>query len=189
MRPPTLAQVLVAAVAPESDYEIVVGDLHEEYLRIMNLSGEKAANRWYWAQTLRSVPSLLSYSKSNRSALRHMGVAFTALAALVAMLAIDMVVQTVFGGLDRGPHWLWFCVHWTDAVVFGAILAWLVRNDRLRITFCASLFLVLCFVIPAVAGNPGSQAPVAVWILLWGVIPAMCIGAVIHQIVGRRIGT
>ncbi len=191
MRPPTLAQALVAAAAPESDYEIVAGDLHEEYLRIMYLSGAKAANRWYWAQAVLSIPSLLSYSRSNESALRRIGVALIALAVLLAMffvvVVIDTLVQTVFGSMDRSARWLWFCVNWTDAVVFGAILARLVRTDGLRVAFCAALFLVLCFVIPALAGNPDSQAPLAAWIGLLGVIPAMCIGASLYQAIRRRI--
>src|SRR5580700_9661538 len=171
MRPPALAQALVAAAAPESDYEIVAGDLHEEYVRIMNLSGAKAANRWYWAQTLRSIPSLLSYSKSNRSALRHVGVAFTALAVLIAMSAVLLTLDSVFGSGDRLADWVWLCINYADAVVFGAILGWLVRTDGLRVTFFASAFFVLCFVIPAVAGHPGSQAPLSSWLDLLGAVP------------------
>ena len=182
MRPPTLAQALVVAAAPECDYEIVAGDLHEEYLRIMYLSGAKAANRWYWTQTVLSIPSLLSYSRSNESALRRIGVALLALAVLLEMffvvVLIDTVVQTGFG---------WFCVNWTAAVVFGAILARVVRTDGLRVAFSAALFLVLCFVIPALAGNPDSQAPLGAWIGLLGVIPAMCIGASFYQTIRRRI--
>jgi len=189
MRPPFLAQALVAAAAPASDYEIVAGDLHEEYLRIMHAGGAKVANRWYWAQTVRSIPSLLSYSRSNRSALRQLGVAFTALGVLVAMLVIDTIVQIVFAGMDQGSDWVWFCAHWTVAVAFGAILARLVKTDSLRVTFFAALFLVLCFVIPAVAGHPGSQATLAGWIVLWGAIPAMCIGAGLYQVIRHRIDT
>jgi hypothetical protein len=185
MRPPVLAQALVAAIAPASDYEIVAGDLHEEYLHIASLRGAKVANRWYWMQAMRSIPSLLSYSRSNRSPLGHISVALIAFAVLLAMLAIDTAVQTVFEGVGQGPHWLWFGLHWMIAVVFGAILALLVRTDGLRVAFWTALFLVLCFVIPAVAGHPGSQAPLVAWILLWGVIPAMCSGAAIYQIARR----
>jgi hypothetical protein len=190
MRPPTLAQALVAAVAPTNDYEIVAGDLHEEYLHILHARGSTAANRWYWAQALLSIPSLLSYSRSNASVLRRVGIALTALAVLVAMLlvlvAIDTVYQALFGSMDRAPNWIWVCVDWADAVIFGAILAWLVRTDSLRVAFCAALFLVLCFVVPALAGNPHSQAPLEAWIVLWAVIPAMCIGAGICQTIRRR---
>lgn len=192
MRPPTLAQALVAAVAPANDYEIVAGDLHEEYLRVMALRGAKAANRWFWAQTVLSIPSLLSYSRSNRSVRAHIGVALIAFAVLVAMLAvlmaIELVAQTVFGSANPGPTWFWLCINYADAGVFGAILARLVRTDSLRVAFYAAVFLVLCFVIPAVAGHPGSQAPLCAWIELAGVIPAMCIGAAVYQLVGRSIG-
>jgi peptidoglycan/LPS O-acetylase OafA/YrhL len=192
VRPPTLAQALLAAAAPAGDYVVVAGDLHEEYLRIASLRGAKAANRWYWAQTVLSIPSLLSYSRSNRSARRRIGVALIAFAVLLAMVSvlmvIEIVIQSVFGSANPGPTWFWLCINYTDAVVFGAILARLVRTDGLRVAFCAALFLVLCFVIPAVAGHPGSQAPLCAWIELGGVIPAMCVGAAVYQIVGRRIG-
>lgn len=189
MRPPALAHALVVAVAPSSDYEIVAGDLHEEYLRIRHLSGAKAANRWYWAQTLRSIPAFLSYSKSNRSALRQVGVALIALAVLFAMLAIFTVVETVLPtlfGIDHIPHYVWYCIANTDALLFGAILACFVRSDGLRVTFCASVFLVLCFVAPAVAGNPSSQAPLSTWIQLFAAVPVMCVGAAIYQGVSRK---
>jgi hypothetical protein len=191
MSPPVLAQALVAAVAPASDYEIVAGDLHEEYLRIMNLHGAEAANRWYWAQTLRSIPSLLSYSRSNRSVLRRIGVALIALAVLVAMLIVTIAIQTVFEtmfGIGRIPDFVILCVIYVGVVVFGAILGWLVRTDGLRVTFFASIFLVLCFVVPAVAGHPGSQAPLSSWIDLFGAVPVMCMGAGISQAIRRRIG-
>jgi hypothetical protein len=59
-----LAQALVAATAPPNDYESVAGDLHEEYLRRARFADVHAANRWYWSQALRSIPSLLSYSRA-----------------------------------------------------------------------------------------------------------------------------
>ena len=190
MRPPAFAEALLAAVAPTNDYEVVAGDLHEEYLRILHLSGTKAANRWYWAQALFSIPSLLSYSRSNNAAMRRVTVALISLAVLVAMLlvptAIEMATETLFGGVDRIPNFVWLCIYNTDAVVFGAILARLVRSDGLRVAFHAALFLVLCFVVPALAGHPGSQAPLAAWIQLLAVIPAMCVGAGLYQVVGRR---
>jgi hypothetical protein len=186
MTPPTLAHALVAAAAPEHDYEIVAGDLHEEYFRIANSSGAPAANRWYWTQALLSIPSLLSYSRSNKSALRQAAVVLIAFAVLFTMLAVIAIIETVFQN-SRIPFYVWVCVNYADAVVFGAILAWLVRTDGLRVTLFASVFLVLCFVIPAVAGHPGSQAPLSSWILLLGAVPVMCIGAGLYQAVRRRI--
>lgn len=190
MKPPVVAHALIAAIAPARDYEIVAGDLHEEYLRIADDRGTTAANRWYWAQTLLSIPSLLSYSRSNPPVLRRISVALIALAVLIAMFAviavIDTAVQALFGSMDRFPDWVWFCINYADAIAFGAILAWLVRSDGVRVSFFAALFLVLCFVVPALAGHPGSALSLPAWIMLLTVIPAMCIGAGLYQAVRRR---
>ena len=189
MRPPVLAEAFIAAAAPSGDYEIVAGDLHEEYVRIRHLSGAKAANRWYWVQTLLSMPPLLSYSRSNGSGFREIGVALIALAVLVTMLVVmtvlEAVLRTLFG-FQNIPGYVWFFIKYADALGFGAILSWLVRNNGLRVTFSASVFLVLCFVIPAVAGNPGSQAPLSTWLQLLAAVPVMCIGAVIYQVMRLR---
>lgn len=191
MRPPFLAEALVAAAAPEGDYESIAGDLHEEYRRCALTGGVRAANRWYWSQVVLSMPSLLSYSRSKRSVLGSVRVALLAFAVLIAMFcllaAIETLLQALFGGIDRGPVWAWVSGEWIYAAVFGAILALIVRTDGLRVTFLAALFLVLCFVVPALAGNPHSQAPLLGWILLWGTIPAMCAGASLYQAVRRRI--
>jgi hypothetical protein len=190
MRPPALAEALVAAAAPSRDYEMIAGDLYEEYRRIASLRGRSAANRWYWTQTLLSLPSLLSYCRSDKSALRAIGVAVTSLAVLVTMLvvitAIDIMLQRMFAVGDI-PRYISLCVNYGDALLFGAILAAIVRTDGPRVAFFASLFLVLCFVIPALAGNPHSQAPPCAWIQLWGAIPAMCVGAAVYQAVKYRI--
>lgn len=190
MRPPTLALALLAAAAPSGDFDIVAGDLYEEYLRIRSLRGQRAANRWYWAQTLLSLPSLLSYSRSDRSLPRVIGVTLSSLAVLVAMLvvktAIDVAFQRLFGDAQI-PRYVWVCVDYGDALLFGAILAAVVPTEGPRVAFFASIILVLCFVIPALAGNPHSQAPPAAWIQLFGAIPAMCIGAAVFQAVKCRI--
>jgi hypothetical protein len=190
MRPPALAEALVAAAAPSRDYEMIAGDLYEEYRRIVSLRGRSAANCWYWTETLRSLPSLLSYCRSDKSAFRAIGVAFTSLAILVTMLvvitAIDIMLQRMFGVGDI-PRYISLCVNYGDALLFGAILAALVRNDGPRVAFFASLFLVLCFVVPALAGNPHSQAPPSAWIQLCGAIPAMCVGAAVYQAVKYKI--
>lgn len=190
MRPPVLAEALVAAASPSRDYETIAGDLYEEYCRIESLSGARAANRWYWAQTLLSLPSLLSYSRSDRSALHAIGVALTALAVLVAMLAvitaIEIALQAMFGGAAI-TRYVSFCINDGGALIFGAVLAKTVRTDGPRVAFFASLFLVLCFVVPALAGNPHSQAPPAAWIELCISVPAMCLGAAVYQAVKCRV--
>ncbi len=186
MRPPTFAQALLAAVAPTHDYEIVAGDLHEEYLGILRSRGVKAANRWYWAQIFLSIPSLVSYSRSRTSALGQISAVLISLSVLFAMLVVITVIETAFQS-QRIPHYVWVCANYADAAVFGSILARLVGTDGLRVTFSASVFLVLCFVIPALGGHPGSEAPLSSWVMLLGAVPAMCTGAALSQFVRRSV--
>jgi hypothetical protein len=184
MRPPVVAEALVAAVAPLGDYESIAGDLHEEYLRHARLRGRRAANRWYWSQVLRSIPWLLSYSRAHRSVLSAIGVGLTAIVVLIAMLfatvPINALLDAIFGSANSPPT-VQFCVDWTDAAVFGTILAAIVRGG-VRLAFCAALLLVLAFAVPALLGFPSSQAPLVAWILLGGAVPAMCAGAALYEV-------
>ena len=189
MTPPTLALALIAAVAPSHDYEFVVGDLHEEYVRIARSRGTTAADRWFWSQTLLSLRPLLSYSRTKRSPLQALRVALIAFGVLLAMLVVLALIETAFQtviALHDLPEYGWLCIYNADALVFGALLAWLVRTDGVRVTFYASAFLVLCFVVPAVAGHPGSQAPWFAWVQLVAVVPDMCLGAAIYQSISRK---
>jgi hypothetical protein len=190
MRPPVIAEALIAAVAPPNDYESIAGDLHEEYLCYARLRSTRAANRWYWSQVLLSIPSLLSYSRARRSALHAISIGLIALGVLVAMLLatvpINALLDAIFG-LANWPPTASFCAYWTDGVVFGTVLAMLVRSGGVRLAFWAASFLVLAFVVPALLGFPSSQAPPPAWVLLAGMIPAMCAGAGVYQ-VGIRHG-
>jgi hypothetical protein len=184
MKPPALAQALLAAVASTDDFEIVAGDLHEEYVRLVHSRGAKAADSWYWGQVLRSIPSLLFYHPPAITPLRRVTIALTAFGVLLAMVVTITVIQTVLFslfGVARIPSYALLFLNYGGTVSFGAILAVFVRGNGLRVTFFAALFLVLCFVIPALAGNPHSQAPLYGWIVLIGVIPTMCLGAALYQ--------
>ncbi len=184
MRPPALAQALVAAAAPSGDYEIVAGDLQEEYLRILHSRGAKDATRWYWSQALLSIPSLLSYSRSHTSALGQVRIALITLAVLAAMLLVHVFIAESFL-----PLAVTISMDYVNAALFGAVLGRLVGTDGLRVAFFASLFLVLCFILPALAGHPGSQAPLVAWIGLFGAIPAMCLGAGLYQSIRRTLNS
>jgi hypothetical protein len=139
---------------------------------------------------LRSIPSLLSYSRTPSSFPRMLGVAvvaiFVPLAMLLATVPINAVLGAAFGRLDRTPGFIMFLADWTDAAIFGALLAAIVRTGGVRVAFGAAVFLVLCFALPALLGFPSSQAPFIAWVLLGGTVPAMCFGAAAYQIVMRR---
>ena len=189
MRPPVVAEALVAALAPPLDYESIAGDLHEEYLRYACLSGRRAANRWYWSQVLLSIPWMLSYSRARRSELHAIGIGLTAVGVLVAMLLatlpINALLDAIFGSANW-PLFVPFGAYWIDAAVFGAVLALIIRRGGVRIAFWAASLLVLAFAVPALLGFPSSQAPVWAWVLLGGTVPAMCTGAALYQVVIRH---
>ncbi|MGA9418318.1 MAG: permease prefix domain 2-containing transporter [Candidatus Cybelea sp.] len=189
MRPPVVAEALVAAVAPPNDYESIAGDLHEEYLRYARLGGRRAANRWYWSQVLLSIPWMLSYSRAHRSALRAIGLGLIAVGVLVAMLLATLPINALLDAIFGSSNWplsVQLCADWIDAAIFGAVLALIVGSGGVRIAFWAALLLVLAFAVPALLGFPSSQAPVWAWILLGGAVPAMCAGAALYQVLIRH---
>lgn len=56
--PPTLPGWLLERLLPSDRLEFALGDLDEEYrLRVAGAS-RRAADRWYWIQVLRSLPTL-----------------------------------------------------------------------------------------------------------------------------------
>ncbi|MEM1093633.1 MAG: ABC transporter permease [Bacteroidota bacterium] len=57
-RPPRLATWLLSHFRPRGDLDLLLGDLHEEYADMLERSGRTEARRWYWRQTLRSLPNL-----------------------------------------------------------------------------------------------------------------------------------
>ena len=56
-RPPRLAERLLAATLGRGEWsESILGDLHEEYLHYVKLTGSGSgwrAGAWYWAQSVR----------------------------------------------------------------------------------------------------------------------------------------
>lgn len=186
LTPPRAAHALIAAASPPSDYEVVAGDLHEEYARIARYAGMAAANRWYWSQALRSVPGLLSYSRAPRSFGANAFAGFMVLVVICAMLFVKDLIDR---GIDAAhltalPAWIYLCFDWLDAAFFGAVLAFLVRSQGVRLAVWAASALVAAIVIPTLFGF-SSRLPVYAWVLIFGVVPAMGLGAGIYQI-GHR---
>lgn len=189
MTPPTWARAVVAAVSPPRDFESVAGDLHEEYVRRARSRGRLHADAWYCSQALRSIPSLLSYTRANDSSVRRLGiwliVAFSLLAMLIVNEGIDDLLERVVparGGLDA---WPFFIVGWLDAACFGALIAAIVRTHGVRLVFLSALALVAFIAIP-IATHDSSPLTATTWLLLLGAIPAMCVGAGVYQVFRRR---
>ncbi len=59
VRPSCMAVWLVNLCAPTREAESMVGDLLEEFSQLASRSGASFARRWYWRQTVKTIPSLL----------------------------------------------------------------------------------------------------------------------------------
>ena len=188
MTPPFLPRALVAAVAPPADYESIAGDLREEYAARAASMGRALADRWYWSQALRSLPGLLSYSRSRHNAGANAAAVAVVAGAFLAMLlckaGIDEAIGTVYRAEGAGL-WPYFVADWIDTAFFGALLALIFRSESVRLTFIVSLVFVGGFVIAILLGLMAPLHAVA-WILLLGAIPAMTFGAVAYHVVRRR---
>jgi hypothetical protein len=188
MKPPVLPRLLVTAATPAADYDSIVGDLFEEYARRVQSIGRVRSDLWYWSQAIRSVPPLLSYSRTRGSPGAHVATAAIVVGILIAMLFTKDLIDRLIGVAypSTGVHaWLYFLIDWADAALFGAILARVVRHHPVRLALIASVTLVTAFAIPIVAGFSNGLTPIA-WLLLLGAIPAMSAGAAAYQTVRRH---
>ncbi len=57
--PSRMAVWLLSLLAPVGEAESIVGDLLEEFSQLALRSGVPFARRWYWRQTVKTIPSLL----------------------------------------------------------------------------------------------------------------------------------
>jgi hypothetical protein len=191
VKPPLGARALVAAVTPPVDYESVAGDLYEEYARRVRWDGRSCADRWYWSQAIRSIPSLLSYSRSRRSFGATLTAAAVVVFALVAMLFSNELIgdgiHAVYRTISGIGAWPFFLAGWLDAAFFGAVIAALLRSHGTRIVFIASLVLFAAIAIPIALRFSSPLSP-ATWLLLLGAIPSMSAGGGAYQVVSRRYG-
>ena len=67
IRPPRLAEWLVAFTAPAADRRQILGDLSEDFLAIARRSSVGRARWWYWRQALQSItPNLIQRARKWR---------------------------------------------------------------------------------------------------------------------------
>lgn len=57
--PPRGAAWLISLFANEEETHLILGDLSEEFSRLELQSGAAIARRWYWRQTLKSLPHII----------------------------------------------------------------------------------------------------------------------------------
>jgi hypothetical protein len=190
MTPPLWARAVVAATAPPRDYESVAGDLHEEYVRLVRLKGRAHADAWYCSQAVRSIPSLLSYSRFSEAPWLRIGIAFFVAISLLVMLVVNELAGDVIARYTNATRfgigaWPYFVAGWLDALVFGFLIAAIVRSYGTRLVLVASIVLVAFVVLPILMHYSSPLSPMTT-VLLVGAVPAMCAGAGLYQVFRRR---
>ncbi|MDQ6931496.1 MAG: hypothetical protein M3126_12605 [Candidatus Eremiobacteraeota bacterium] len=188
IEPPLLPSILLNAAQP-SDYEVIAGDLYEEYIVRLHSGGRAKADRWYWSQVIRSMPSLLSYSRSRST---PAGIVTTAAIVLGLLFAMLLVKELIDSGIHAVYHpargvvhlWPYFPADWLVAAVFGALIVAIIRPHEIRIAILASFMLIGAFTLPIIAGFSAPLPPLT-WLLLLGAAPAMTAGGLAYQLVRK----
>jgi hypothetical protein len=191
--PPVMARLLITAVAPPRDYNSVAGDLHEEYVQRAAAGSRVVADRWYWSQAIRSIPSLLSYSRVRNSFVTTIVTSIIFLLLLLTMVICGWLVSgellnyvyTRLGGSELVWSWIGVFGSWAVAAIFGAILSAALRGQSHRLMLAAAIVFALMFVVPPYLGQSAPLDPWQ-WLLLIGAIPAIGIGATTYQFIRNR---
>lgn len=107
MTPPRFAERTLRAVLAE-DVELreaLLGDMSEGWSMQASASSARAADRWYWKQTLLSLPSLLALWCQTIGAYRLSAIATVAILARMLMLVLQYAVMIIgtaaLSGLPR----------------------------------------------------------------------------------------
>ncbi len=190
MTPPAIARAIVAISAPPTDFESVCGDLHEEYVRILARDGRPRADAWYWSQAIRSVPSLLSYSRVPRSIGALVLTVVLVLVAIVAMLCVNELVDETLVGAYRAAHgaapWPFLLVGTLVAASFGALIAALRRSYGMRLVLFSACGLLAFIAVPILL-QFSSRLSAATWILIVAASASMCIGGALYHLIAGSL--
>jgi hypothetical protein len=164
MKPPTLARLLLFAVAGECESEFVAGDLHEEFIYLCATRGRRAGSRWYAWQVVRSVVTLLGLRMRSGEATH---VVLSALSVAVPLLLLDRLWCFVHSqvplkdGLSRAPGFL--AVNLACVCVCAALCGSAARSFQRAILVAAAAAISAAFALWAAAG----YTPAAyVWLML-----------------------
>jgi hypothetical protein len=104
MKPPHFAESTLRAVLAENAAlrEAILGDMAEGWSMQASASSARAADRWYWEQTMRSLPSLMVLWGQTAGPLRLTAIAASAVVARLLMLMIQYAALTFVAATMSG---------------------------------------------------------------------------------------
>ena len=177
-QPPQSAAWLLTLFASANEAETILGDLLEEFSALVATSGRDSARKWYWRQTMGTVPRLVGPSLR---AAPWSTAAVVAGGFLLRRLVGPLVGSTTFSLLDRyteffGNHFATFrffastgldIEHLLSFLMIGFVVAWAAREREMTATaMLASIFAAMAVVgstYAAIASGSGAL----LWRLGW----------------------
>jgi len=114
VRPPRIAVWLISLFAMAEEAESILGDLLEEFSPLASKMGARSAQKWYWRQTIKTVPRLAGFGF--RSA-PWMTISAVAGGFLLRRLVGPLVGSAAFAALERYQD---FFAHHIGAYLFFA---------------------------------------------------------------------
>lgn len=96
-KPPRFAESMLRAVLTEHVElcEAMLGDLAEGWSTRVSIEGARWADRWYWSQTVRSLPSLLALGIRNVGLRELMAITAIAIVARLLMLILQYAALVI----------------------------------------------------------------------------------------------
>jgi hypothetical protein len=165
VQPPRLAMWLLTLFALDDAAEHILGDLLEEFTRIVSKSGVPFARRWYWRQTLKTVFQLAALAFRTAPWLTTAAVAG---GVFLRKLVARRVEPTIFAVLERYQVYQ----HHFSAYVFFA-------STGIDIGHLIT-FLLIGFVVAFVARGREMVATMSLG-LFWGALTVVSFPAVVMQ--------
>ena len=178
IHPPRIATWLLDLFVPPQEAESILGDLLEEFSDVASRSGERSARRWYWRQTIKTVPRLAGSAVRTAPWLTSSAVAG---GFLLRKLTAPLVGRAIFDVLERYQNY--FEYHFAAYIFFAStgidichliallLIGFVVAQVARRNEVTATLALALIYGAMAVAGTAyvvnktGSVEPL--WRLRW----------------------
>jgi hypothetical protein len=177
-RPPRVAVWLLSLFAFAGEAESILGDLLEEFSLLAFRSGVASARKWYWRQTIRTVPQLAGVGLRNAPWLT---VAAVVGGFCLRKLVGPLVTPAIFAVIER--YQLFFqhhfgtylflvstgidIVHTITFLFIGFVVAFVARRNEMVATIALALFYAALAVVASVyvVARTGNDA--LLWRLTW----------------------
>lgn len=177
-QPPRIAVWLLNLFALADESESILGDLLEEFSLLASKSGVAFARRWYWRQTIRTVPQLARAGV--RTAPWLTGAAIVGGFCLRKLIA-PLVEPAIFAGLERYQAFFEYHLntymflastgidigHIVTFLFIGFVVALAARRNEMVATIALALFWAALSVVGSIIGVTRTGNDALLWRLTW----------------------